>query len=302
VVRVSLLTPAGEQLDQAGLDDVAVPSGEYQEIVLNEFVTPRKHIGAAVIALRGRVVAWKGIIGAARDSPHGFELTVGAPAPALRWFFPHGLIGEGTEETIALLNPNDRQVTVTVSLAGERNAVQPAGLVDLPVPPHSSRSVSLGAVAPNSLLGSRRGASVTVTSTNGLPLVAERRLARVGEDDSGRASELGATVEAREWWLAPPALGAREDLVALLNPSAHDARVSLELLFSDRPPLRPEPLRLEIGAGLRAAVSLDRWRSAGPAGVLVSSDAPLVAERASYSPAARDMADVMGTPLTPNAR
>lgn len=303
VVRVTLLTPAGEQLDQAGLDDVAVPSGEYQEIVLNEFVTPREHIGAAVIAIRGRVVAWKAIIGAARDSPHGFELTVGAPAPALRWFFPHGLIGEGAEETIALLNPNDRQVTVTVSLAGERNAVQPAGLVDFPLPPHSSRRVSLGAVAPNSLSGSRRGASVTVTSTNGLPLVAERRLARAGENDPGRASELGSTVEAREWWLAPPALGARGDLVALLNPSARDARVSLELLFSDRPPLRPEPLqRIEIGAGLRAAVGLDRWRSAGLAGVLVSSNAPLVAERASYSPAARDMADVMGTPLTPNER
>jgi hypothetical protein len=75
------------------------------------------------------------------------------------------------------------------------------------------------------------------------------------------------------------------------------------LLFSDRPPLRPGPLQgIEIGAGLRAAISLDRWRSAGPAGVLVSSDAPLVAERSSYSPAARDMADLMGTPLTPNAR
>jgi hypothetical protein len=303
VVRVSLLTPAGEPLDQAGLDDVAVPPGEYQEIVINEFVTPREHIGAAVIALRGRVVAWKAIIGAARESPHGFELTVGAPGPAVRWFFPHGLLGEGTEETIALLNPNDRQVTATVSLAGERNAVQPAGLVDFPVPPHSSRKLSLGAVAPNSLSGSRRGASVTVTSTNGLPLVAERRLASAGENDSGRASELGSSVEAREWWLSPPVLGASEDLVALLNPSARDARVSLELLFSDRPPLRPEALRrIRIGAGLRAAVSLDRWRSAGIAAVLVSSDAPLVAERVSYSAAARDMADVMGTPLTPSAR
>jgi hypothetical protein len=303
VVRVSLLTPAGQPLNQAGLDDVAVPAGEYEEIVLNEFVTPREHIGAAVSAIRGRVVAWKAIIGAARESPHGFELTVGASAPALRWFFPHGLIGEDADETIALLNPNDREVTVTVSLAGERNAVQPPGLIDFPVPPRSSRRVSLEAVAPNSISGSRRGASVTVTSTNGLTLVAERRLARSGENASGRASELGSTVGAREWWLGPPALGATEDLVALLNPSERDARVSLELLFSDRPPLRPEPLQgIEIGAGLRAAISLDRWRSAGPAGVLVSSDAPLVAERSSYSPAARDMADLMGTPLTPNAR
>jgi hypothetical protein len=158
-------------------------------------------------------------------------------------------------------------------------------------------------VAPSSLSGSRRGASVSVISTNGRPLVAERRLARSTENDPGRASELGSTVVAREWWLAPPALGAKEDLVALLNPSERDARVSLELLFSDRPPLRPESLQgIEIGAGLRAAISLDRWRSQGTAGVVVYSDAPLVAERSSYSPAAGDMADTMGTPLTPNAR
>jgi hypothetical protein len=303
VVRVSLLTPAGQPLDQAGLDDVAVPAGEYEEIVLNEFVTPREHIGAAVIALRGRVVAWKAVIGAARESPHGFELTAGAPAPALRWFFPHGLIGEDADETIALLNPNGREVTVTVSLAGERNSVQPAGLIDFPVPAGSSRRVSLRAVAPNSISGSGRGASVTVTSTNGLPLVAERQLARSGGDSPGRASELGSTVGAREWWLAPPALGATEDLVAVMNPSERDARVSLELLFIDRPPLRPKGLQgIEIGAGLRAAISLDRWRSVGPAGVLVSANVPLVAERSSYSPAARDMADLMGTPITPNAR
>ena len=300
VVRVSLLTAVGEPLNKAGLDDVAVPAGEYAEVDINDFITPRAQFGAEVTAIRGRVVAWKAVIGAARESPHGFELTVGAPEPALRWYFPHGVIGGDVEETIALLNPNDRELTVTVSLASEREAAQPAALIDLPLPPRSSHLVSLAESAPKSIAGRRLGVSVTVSSTNGLPLVAERRLSGSGQDAAGIASELGATSGADAWLLTPAAVEGEDDLVSLMNPSDRDARASLRLVFADRAALSPPPLqRVEVGAGLRTEISLDRWRSAGLAGVLVTSDAPLVAERSAYSPAAGDMADVMGTPLSP---
>jgi hypothetical protein len=297
VVRVSLLTPAGQALNQAGLDDVAVPAGEYEEVTLNKFVTPRDHFGAVVSAIRGRVVAWTGLIGAARGAPHGFEFTVGAPRAALRWFFPHGVAPGDGEETIALLNPNKREVTVTLSLAGRRNAAQPRALIDLPVPPRASQTVSLTEAAPRSLTGEDGGVSVTVVSTNGLPLVAERRVATAGGDE-GLSSELGATEAAQLWFLPPPALDGRDDSVSVLNPGREDARASVRLLFADKPPLAPQAIQeVEIGAGLRWRIVLDRWLSGEPAGVLVSSDVPVVAERSAYSRSAGDIADVMGTPL-----
>jgi hypothetical protein len=297
VVRITLFTKVSD-IVKSGLADVAVPAGGTQEVRLNRVVVPRALLGAEVAAVRGRVVAWKSVISRPREGARGVSFSLGASDPASRWFFAHGLIGPGVEESISVLNPSDRELTVTVSLAARDRAAQPAGLMDVSVPPRSARRLTLGE---GTLAGSAKKpvkVSTTVASTNGVEFVAEREMSYGRELGEGMTAEMGAVAPARSWLLTPPVANSEDDSVAILNPTARDGRVDV-FLRSEQGVREPASLQgLKIGAGLRLEVPLSRWTSSGPPRVaLVSSDVALVAERFAYSRHAPDWADVQGFPL-----
>ena len=299
VVRITLFTGLSD-IVKSSLSDVAVPAGGTQEVRLNRVVVPRSLLGAEVSAVRGRVVAWKSGISRPREGAHGLSLSLGATAPASRWFFPHGLLGPGVEESISVLNPSDGELTVTVSLAAKDRAAQPAGLMDVSVPPRSARRLTLGA---RTLAGSAKkpvGVSATVASTNGVEFVAEREVSYGRDLGEGVTAEVGAATPARSWLLTPPVADSEDDSIAILNPTAEDGRVDV-VLRSERGTRRPPSLRgLKVGAGLRLEVPLSRWTSSGPPVVaLVSSNVALVAERYAHSRRVPDWADVQGFPLPP---
>jgi hypothetical protein len=297
VVRITLFTGLSD-IVKSSLSDVAVPAGGTEEVRLNQFVVPRSLLGVEVSAVRGRVVAWKSVISRPREGARGLSFSLGATEPASRWFFPHGLLGPGVEETISVLNPSDGELTVTVSLAAKDRAAQPAGLMDASVPPRSARRLTLGS---ETLAGSPKklvGVSATVASTNGVEFVAEREVSYGRDLGEGVTAELGAATPARSWLLTPPVAVSEDDAIAILNPTAGDGRVDV-VLRSERGIRRPSSLRgLKIGAGLRLEVPLSRWTSSGPPVVaLVSSNVALVAERYAHSRRVPDWADIQGFPL-----
>jgi len=297
VVRITLFTQISD-IVKSSLSDVAVPAGGSQEVRLNRVVVPRQLLGAEVSAVRGRVVAWKSVISRPREGSRGFSFSLGATEPASSWFFAHGLIGRGVEESISVLNPSERELTVTVSLAAKDRAAQPAGLMDVSVPPRSARRLTL---AGGTIAGSAKkpvGVSATVASTNGVEFIAERELSYGGDLGEGVTAELGTATPARSWLVTPPAAESERDSIAILNPTARDGRVDV-LLRSEKAFRAPEPLQgLKIGAGLRLEVPLSRWTSSGPPVVaLVSSNVAVVAERSARSRRAPDWADVLGFPL-----
>ena len=297
VVRITLFTRLSD-VAKSSLSDVAVPAGGTQEIRLNRVVEPRSLVGAEVSAARGRVVAWKSVLSRPREGARGLSFSLGATVSASRWFFPHGLIGPGVKESISVLNPSPRELTVTVSLAAKDRAEQPARLMDVSVPPRSTRRLTLGE---GTLAGSAKkpvGVSATVASTNGVEFVAERELSYGRDLGEGVTAELGAATAARSWLLTPPAARSEQDSIAILNPTARDGRVDV-LLRSERGRRRPESLQgLKIGAGLRREVALSRWTSSGPPVIaLLSSDVSVVAERYARSRRVPDWADIQGFPL-----
>ncbi|MDQ3661050.1 MAG: DUF5719 family protein [Actinomycetota bacterium] len=297
VVRITLFTQVSD-IVKSGLSDVAVPAGGTQEVKLNRVVVPRSLLGVEVSAVRGRVVAWKSVIARPREGARGLSFSLGATEAASRWFFAHGFTGPGVTESISVLNPSDRELTVTVSLAAEDRAAQPARLMDVSIPPRSARRLIL---REGILAGSAkrvRGISATVASTNGVEFIAEREVSYEGDLGEGVTAELGAAAPARSWLLTPPVSDSEDDSIAILNPTARDGRVDV-FLRGERGVSRPASLQgLKIGAGLRLEVPLSRWTSSSPPVVaLLASDVELVAERYAHSRRVPDWADVMGFPL-----
>lgn len=294
VVKVSLLSPGGEK-SKAGLADKAVPSNSSITLALNDFILEQKVLGAIVSATRGRVVAWRLSIARPDELPSGVQFTLGATEPAATWYFPEGAVGIGFQERLSILNPGTEEATVEVTLANDERSVPAAGSTEIPVPPRSTKAIVLDEAA---LAGERGGAAATVRSVDGVPIVVERTVFYTTQEVDGTASEIGSSTPSLRWLLGPATSNPDTDSAVLLNTSGETARVSLTLLRAGGRPLEPNALaNLKVPAGRRLRVPLSEITSGEAFAVVVESDAPVVAERFSYSRGAGDVSSVMGIPL-----
>jgi Family of unknown function (DUF5719) len=294
VVRVSFITPKGKET-KANLSDHAVPSGATSVLRLNRFVLKEPLLSVEIDAVRGRVVAWRSLQAHAPRRPHGQQLSLGATSSHTEWFLPAGEIGRGYDERIALFNPNQKAARVSISLVTPTRTVQPAKLLDITVPPASSKSVApAAAVKACRAAGCPIGA--VVSSTNAVGVVAERTIWYSTSHVQGVASETAASATARHWYLGPASFDPRRDSVFVLNPTTADATVSMKLETNRHGPRSPASLQhMRIKAGTRVEVRIERWTSGQPVVVLLSSNEQVVAERFSYSASAHDASAVMGT-------
>ena len=297
VLRVVFHTTEGASA-KASLADVAVPPGLSVELAANDFVLRENLLATSVLVTRGRVVAWRELL-PAKGRGSGMQMTLGAPAPAKTWYFPYGRVGRGYDERIAVLNPTPQEAVVTITLATDERVRQPPRLVELAIPPHSSRRVSLADDAAGPKEPIEVGA--WVTAVNGVPVVAERTVASSRADLEGITAEVGVAGGARRWALGPAVARPTEDSVELLNPGHGDASVTLTLVTNDEEPLAPSALAgIEVPAGLRISVDIARWTAAETFGVVVAADRSVIAERWSYGRRSSDAAAVMGVPIRPS--
>ncbi len=296
VVRLSFFTPTGEKV-RANLTDIPVRAGTTREISVNEFITLQDELGASVSAIRGRVVAWRMLVADPKAGTAGVEFSLGTTRTSPTWFFPAGGAGTRITEAISLLNPSTtEEAAITITLTTNEGSLQPQKLVEISVPPGSSKRVPLYESPPQNL-GAGTAVSALVTSNNGIEVIAERTTAYSGED-GGLTSEIGAASTAREWLLGPAALHPGKDQVSVMNPGSKDAALDVTLMFEDSEPKAPAALQeLVLGAGLRRTLSLDDWTAGRAAWAVITSDTPIVAERSAFDRDAGDPADLMGTPV-----
>jgi hypothetical protein len=296
VVRVSFLTPNGKQT-KANLSDQAVPAGATSVLRLNDFVLKEPLLSIQIDAIRGRLVAWRSLQAHARGRPRGEQLSLGATDSRTEWFLPDGDVGQGYDERIALLNPGSKAARVTISVLTAHRTVQPPKLLNITVPPASSKTV---APAP-AITGCNRkvcGIGVVVTSTNNVGIVAERTIWYSTGHLSGVASEIGAPGTAMHWYLGPASFAPARDWISVVNPTTADARVSVTLETDRGGPKAPAALQhLKVKAGTRLQIPVNRWTSGRPVVSLLSSDQQVVAERSSYSRGGNDVSALMGRRL-----
>lgn len=297
VVRVSFLTEAGVET-KGNLADVPVPSKSTTEVRINEFIRLERTLGVRIDTKRGRVVAWRLLYDNPDGGPQGVQMSLGAAAPSETWFFPDGAVGEGVEERIALMNPTEEEATVTISLHGSGGEiVQPEELVAIEVPPGTARQVVL-----NDMLSDKEkevgGVSAIVQTTNGVRIVAERSVRYNSTSISGSSAEIGASVTSSSWFLPAATLNPSTDTVVVMNPGSAPATIDLELMFEGKAPVAPGPLQgRELEPGGRLKIGIGEWTQLETALVRLTSTAPVVAERFSYSDVPDDVGAVIGFPL-----
>lgn len=217
IVDLSFTTDQGEEQPQQ-FEDVTVPAGALVGLDLGRHLRRRSAIATTVTARFGRVVAWseeivtppqsgEPIVGtpAARApladpaaAVAGVSLGLGAPSRGTTWQWPDGLAGNGVDEEYVVYNPGSASAEVSLSIGLEQGTAEPFELSIGPgqvVPVVSEQQTRIPAGSPH---------TARLTSTNGVPVVAERAVAAAdpgapGGGLQGIAAMLGERAAYRRW-------------------------------------------------------------------------------------------------------
>lgn len=245
----------------------------------------RARVGSLVV---DRVQAFDGSAGRS-----GMSLALAAAAPAEEWFFAEGLWSDVVIERWHLFNPGDREAEVTLQLVPDAGDVpQP---VELTVAAGGQLTVDAKDVG-----GVPAGVahSSTVTSDNGVRILAERETDVRAPARRGWSSSFGATRTATRWALAVgETSGATDEWIVVHNPGTAERRFSIVALAGGQ--LLPiEGLQdLRVPAAGRVAARLGDHVQRGPLPIVVAADGGVVVERDLYGVGRTLVAATVGLPL-----
>jgi len=246
VVEVAFATADG-RIDLMLTDSVLVPAQSAVRLDLGQFEPERMDLGVALDVRSGRLVAAGEVrmdpLGE-QEGPTGRALLAAAPATSLTWGFADARQGEAVDSWVTVMNPGDRDAAVEVrvseplpdggALFGEVT-VPAGGVVRLPLGDTSTASDF--------------GVSLTVVNEVGVvaALVSDIR----GQAGRDLTAATGAPQPARQWALVGAGTVDRPVVVAVHNPGAEPATVSLTA------PGAPEPWQeVTVGANARVAFPL----------------------------------------------
>ncbi|MBC7253578.1 MAG: S8 family serine peptidase [Actinobacteria bacterium] len=221
------------------------------------------HVHADQPVVAERAMYWNG-----RDGGHG---AMGVPAPSISWYLAEGCTAFDFEEYVLIQNPNPDAAVVILDFrlqngTGARRTIS--------VGPGSRSTVNVADVVP--------GNDVSVLVTSDMPVVAERAMywpagthARAG----GHAGA-GSLTAAGTWYLAEGSTDhGFEEFVLLYNASGDLAHALLTFM---RPDGTTHDYPVTVPAGARFTVSVNEADPDRDVSVRVTSDRPLVVERAMY--------------------
>jgi hypothetical protein len=178
-----------------------------------------------------------------------------------RAFFAEGYTGEGYKEYLSLLNPHAHVVTARIAIYRSNGAVR---VVMAVLAPLSRRTLTVNAWAP--------GTSTAIRVDADDRLVVERSQYAGGNGHI----VAGAPRASTHWYLAEGYVGSGySDGLRLFNP--YDATATVTITVSTRGGARL-PVYRTVAGGTRISVALDDIAPAGPAAIMVQSDAPVVLE------------------------
>ena len=291
----------------ASLTDVAVPSGGWEEVSVNEFVKTEKLLSARVETVRGRLIAWRVIFAKPEEGAKGASFTLGAPESAPTWYFPHGLVGGGATQKFTIINPTDEEADVSIqTFSSSLDFEKAVDLTEVRLEPQTSREINLASADPIIDGEGPAHLSATVSTcrpTNpdcegGTPIIVERSLEVESGIYEGISAEVGVTETGSRWLVPPVANTSKDDSLGLFNPGRDAARIDVTL-YTLNGPQKPGALTgLSVEPGRRLEKSLDEYSKFGPFYAVVESSAPIAVERLARSVGGGDVVDVMGRVLS----
>jgi hypothetical protein len=311
VVNLSFTTNQGLEQPQP-FQAIVVPPGALVAVNLGDELRRRQAIATSIIAQSGRVVAWKtdvvippaagaALLGtpAARApladpaaSVPGVTLTLGVPAPSTTWIWPDGDAGNGVAEQYVIYNPSTKAAELRLAVDLAQGVAEP---FTLSVDPYQVTTV-VSSVSVRIPPGVEHAA--VLTSTNDVPVVAERTIAAGASSGWSGLGELPGGQLAANRWLLPyfPADMAHTGRVVLLNPSATPARVDLSRAAGASQPLDS----VTVSARRWTPIPLNDLRSTGGGPLLVTASEPVYVESDFYGKGKTTGTSLsFGVPLTP---
>lgn len=289
-VGVKVITPSEETVPSL-LKNLVVPGLTEMPVLMAEFFQETSSFGLEVEATRGRVIVSRLEKIVTRDGLRGMTLAVGVRGPSTRWLFPGGEVPPSGEESIVLVNPGDRESLIRIVFLTDGESITPPALQDLPVPAGRQVTVKVSDHLPRGALH-----GTIVTSSNAVPLVAERTTLRVG---GGADAVLGLTENSPRWATSAGSPVGGSDSLAVIN-SGRSRAVVRVVLITDQGEVRPGELAaVSIDSNRRATIDLTPFLGGKSATALVEALAGSIAveRHLVLGEPYRDFADALATPF-----
>lgn len=266
---------------------------------ITDVVTVRDQVAALVAVGSGRVaVDHLQVFDGSEGHLRGLSVSPGAPAPSPQWFLPDGFPDrDGLDQSVVVLDPGEQsaQIEVQVRQAGSGRTVEP---YDAEVRGEQYSEIS---VLSDGRVPDADGASLTVVSTNQVPVVASHvvraEAPNDGEGVTGVAYTLGSPLLARRW-VVPAATftGSTGAAVVVANPTDQAVAVTVNAVrdgtlgtvqgFDERP----------VPPGARLTVDVDALDD-DHTGIEVVATGPVVVEHRLQFRSPDDVALAVGVPV-----
>jgi hypothetical protein len=216
------------------------------------------------------VIAERAMYGNGRTWGHD---SIGVSEPSKTWYLAEGSTGtneQGSFETwILVQNPNKQATKVSLTYM---TSTGPKEGPQVTVPANSRKTFNVADTIANEW-------EVSTMVDSNLPVIAER--AMYGQDRTWGHDSIGVSDPATSWYLAEGCTGTGfETWVLVQNPNAEDARVELTYMTAEGPVQGPSVV---IPARSRKTFDVSKdVPNNYSVSTLVSSDKPVIAERAMY--------------------
>jgi type VII secretion-associated serine protease mycosin len=259
-VKMTFLREDGSLLDHTEV----VPGSGRRSVYVNSFLAASGF--ATQVQADQPVVVERAMYFDARQGGHDTPATA---SPAKSWYLAGGSSRNGFDTWLLVQNPDPAApASVKASFITDAGSVvtQP-----LSVPPHGRVSFYTNPVVPNADYG------VHVEADR--PVVVERSVYFGG----GRAGFADAAVPApgTEWYLpAGETSGSFEEQLLVLNPQSQPASVEVDLRRQDGSDVTP--IRFSVGPTTQTVLDVNPYAPDTSVALRVTSDQPVVVERASF--------------------
>ncbi|HWG73015.1 MAG TPA: DUF5719 family protein [Acidimicrobiales bacterium] len=317
IVDLSFATNDGVEEPNA-FQAIFVPARSLVAVDLGSHLRRRASIATTVAVRTGRVVAWQTqvvtppangtpIVGAPNPAPSygpidpalpvgGVELTLGAPSPATKWWWPDGAAGGGVTEQYVVYNPGTATAQLRLTYGLDQGGAQPVAVTVGPA--------SVVSVTTNSQSQVPVGAAhdATLASTNGVPVVAERVVTALAPSPrTGLGALLGGRLAADRWLLGAGSDTAHVDeWVEVQNPGDLPVTASIAAVTAGGPVTLGGLQHLVVPPRGRLAVQLAKHVRRPFGGALaVTASGPIVVERDLYGIGAPGIDLALAVPLSP---
>jgi len=192
--------------------------------------------------------------------------TVGARAPATRWYFADGPTTPPYETWLVVFNPGEEAASVTARLYPDEGEVVEH---TFSVAAGRRETVGLNDLAP--------GTTVSIVVDADAPVVAETAI--YSAEGQGNDGVLGVTEPSDSWYFAEGS-GVPDDetFLTLFNPTADPIKLSLTYYLRSG---FPEVTRHTLAPTSRLSVHVNH-EVAEPVGIEVQATGPIVAQRSMY--------------------